>query len=312
MDDLGNNIYRLPGSRGSHIYYIKRDNGVLIDTGHPIDDEQNLNILKRFGLVPDSIKYIVNTHTHFDHIGGTATFINNFFVNAKVVISALSEDYLLKKSMLNLYPELEVSFKPFNHDIKVSDYCEIDLGNDIAVLYHTPGHSKDSISLLLKGTNTLFTGDLIYKEVITQVDYNYALNQSLGDLEESYRLIKELGVTTIFPGHGNVFNLTDKDWLLYSKKIKKFRNDSEIMIINNVIPVLELFFHNNQGIKKNSAIKTFTDYLGRPIRAHLPTGYTFDDIERIIDRALFLMITFNMVSVTSDCIYLNNKLNAHL
>ncbi|OHD38863.1 MAG: hypothetical protein A2015_06690 [Spirochaetes bacterium GWF1_31_7] len=312
MDDLGNNIYRLPGSRGSHIYYIKRENGVLIDTGHPLDDEKNLSLLKNFGLVPDSVKYIVNTHTHFDHIGGTATFINDFFVNAKVVISALSEDYVLKKSALNLYPELEVSFKPFNHDIKVSDYYEIDLGNDIAVLYHTPGHSKDSISLLLKETNTLFTGDLIYKGVITQVDYNYALNQSLDELEKSYELIKNSGIKVICPGHGDVFNPTDKDWLLYTKKIKKFRNDSEIMVINNIIPVLELFFHNNQGIKKDSAIKTFIDYLNRPIRAHLPTGYTFEDIERIIDRAIFLMITFNMVSVSSDCIYLNNKLNAHL
>ena len=62
-------------------------------------------------------------------------------------------------------------------------------------ILHTPGHSDDSVSLLLDN-GAVFTGDLIAPEFVSLEDPAV--------VAASWQLLRSRGATTIYPGHGPI------------------------------------------------------------------------------------------------------------
>jgi glyoxylase-like metal-dependent hydrolase (beta-lactamase superfamily II) len=91
-------------------------------------------IIKRNNL---KIKYIVNTHHHFDHTQGNEAMVES--TKAPIIQHESSE---------------------LKHDITVKDGDFIEFGNSKLTVLHTPGHSKDSICLI--GDGKIFSGDTLF------------------------------------------------------------------------------------------------------------------------------------------------------
>ena len=83
------------------------------------------------------IKYIVNTHHHFDHTIGNEAMAES--TKAPIIQHENSE---------------------LKHDITVKDGDVIEFGNSKLKVLHTPGHSKDSICLI--GDGKIFSGDTLF------------------------------------------------------------------------------------------------------------------------------------------------------
>ena len=83
------------------------------------------------------IKYIVNTHHHFDHTIGN---------------EAMAES---TKALIIQHENSELKY-----DISVKDGDVIEFGNSKLKVLHTPGHSKDSICLI--GDGKIFSGDTLF------------------------------------------------------------------------------------------------------------------------------------------------------
>ncbi len=83
------------------------------------------------------IKYIVNTHHHFDHTIGNEAMVKS--TNALIIQHENSE---------------------LKHDISVKDGDLIKFGNSKLKVLHTPGHSRDSICLM--GDGEIFSGDTLF------------------------------------------------------------------------------------------------------------------------------------------------------
>ena len=83
------------------------------------------------------IKYIVNTHHHFDHTLGNQSMSKT--TSAKII---QHEESTLE------------------HDISVKNGDKIKFGNSELTVLHTPGHSKDSICLV--GDGKIFSGDTLF------------------------------------------------------------------------------------------------------------------------------------------------------
>ena len=72
----------------SNIYII---GDVAVDSGTGLNFTRMYQLLKAANIYPKAIKTVVNTHTHYDHVGG-----NGYFLNAKTAMHELDAPNLEK------------------------------------------------------------------------------------------------------------------------------------------------------------------------------------------------------------------------
>ena len=150
---------------GSHFgltHLIDTGDGlILIDTGIRPTLFLLIDSIRKQGFDPADIRYIVHSHGHFDHTGGT--FALKTLYGAKIFLGA--EDALMvqgKEDDLASdfgYPPTE----PFTPDVLLYDGSRIQLGNTEISCIHTPGHSPGVMSLFFDvtdGRNTYRAGML--------------------------------------------------------------------------------------------------------------------------------------------------------
>ena len=144
-------------------------NAALIDTGCGIGNIKRL--AEEFTKLPINV---VNTHSHYDHVGQNYLFTDiamfdapNARQTSKIGYSIMEMSRLLAEGMLS---------KPLPKDFDAEKYCVppftvtrwlksgdiIDLGDRKLEVIHTPGHSPDSICLLERTAGLLWTGDTFY------------------------------------------------------------------------------------------------------------------------------------------------------
>lgn len=146
------------------------DHAIVID---PSWDLQNvLSVIEKNNL---KIKYIVNTHHHFDHTIGNEAMVKA--TGAKIIQHKMST---------------------LKNDFAVSDGDKIIFGNSELVVHHTPGHSKDSICLV--GDGKIFSGDTLFVGNCGRVDLPGGSAKEL--YHSLFDIIKKMDESLVlFPGH---------------------------------------------------------------------------------------------------------------
>ena len=175
----------------------KSKDALCIDPGGRVDE-----IIAAVNKAKLSIKYIINTHAHFDHVGGNGPLKK--ITGAKLAIH--SEDVMLLESVALQGAEFGTDAVPSpSPDILLKDGDTIKVGNLMVSVIHTPGHSQGGICLFLKLTDNneeiLFTGDTIFAGSIGRTDLP---GGSYKDIIASIKSkILPLGDDVrILPGHG--------------------------------------------------------------------------------------------------------------
>jgi cyclase len=169
---------------------------VVVDTLLLPQETNELVDLARRGS-KNGVLYVVNTHSHSDHVYG-----NYLFDGADVIAHELCRQALQKRGEEDLneakeqIPELaEVQLRlpsvTFNEELTLR------LGNKTLRLMHTPGTTLDSIVIYVREDKTLFAGDTI-------MPVPYIVDGNRLELMESLRAIEELSLDSIVQGHGGV------------------------------------------------------------------------------------------------------------
>lgn len=156
-------LYNL-GVLQANCYLAWPDNSteaILVDTGGY--DKRVTDEINKEGL---TLKYIILTHGHYDHIGGVNQFMQDF-PDAKLVASK-EEAELLKEPNLNHSLEALGTAISLTADIEVSDGDTLELGDETIQIISTPGHTKGGISIYVE--NILFSGDTLFRTSIGRTD----------------------------------------------------------------------------------------------------------------------------------------------
>ncbi|MFT5897043.1 MAG: glyoxylase-like metal-dependent hydrolase (beta-lactamase superfamily II) [bacterium] len=125
-------------------YLIETSEGlILVDSLYGNWVRPLLMNIRKLGLNPADIKYVINTHGHIDHAGGSRYFQSTY--GAQVVMT--EEDWGLAEAK----PELSMLYMPVpKRDIVARDGDVITLGDTRIELFNTPGHTSGVLSLRYK------------------------------------------------------------------------------------------------------------------------------------------------------------------
>ena len=177
-------IYTKCLSQGS--YYIESNNEVAI-----IDPLREVDVyISKANTSNSKIKYIFETHIHADFISGHLN--------------------LAKKSGAEIVygPKTETSFE----NIVAKDYQEFKIGDITIVAIHTPGHTIESTTYLLKDSSgkdhAIFTGDTLFLGDVGRPDLSQNSRMSNRDLASMLfdslrnKIMTLSDDVIIYPGHG--------------------------------------------------------------------------------------------------------------
>lgn len=173
-----------------YIFGDKNGEAVVIDPGDNADV-----IMQNVNKHNCTIKYIVLTHGHFDHIGAVAALKKQ--TQAKVIIHELDADCLTDATRnLSYYmgmPEIQIEA-----DSVIKEGEIIEAGNRKLTVIHTPGHTAGSICL--KAEEMLFSGDTLFKESAGRTDLpGGSSKQIMESINE--KLMKLDDAMLVYPGH---------------------------------------------------------------------------------------------------------------
>lgn len=168
-------IVQIPVGQMANFTYILADE----NTGESAVIDPSWDLEKIFAILNKNgwkVKYIINTHTHFDHILGNEQ------------VAALTGAKIIQ------HKESTEKF-----DLPVEDGQIIEVGKIVIRIVHTPGHSKDSISLVVDNELVL-TGDTLFVGNCGRVDLpGSAASEMYHSLFEKIAKLQESLV--VYPGH---------------------------------------------------------------------------------------------------------------
>jgi glyoxylase-like metal-dependent hydrolase (beta-lactamase superfamily II) len=165
IDTLAHNMN---GSIGVLVYRTKRGN-IIFDSGMPNSSNEILKSLLGLGIDPDSTRFILLTHRHIDHAGGSAALLNKIHSPDTLAgIHPFSAKHLVEPSKVyESGKELFGSFATHMSSIQNSsirtlkDNEEIYLGQDVVKGIYSPGHTSDHISYFIPSKKILYCGDIV-------------------------------------------------------------------------------------------------------------------------------------------------------
>lgn len=186
--------------RLTNCYLIESCSGwIMVDTDWPDTLPQLLHLLRQQDIQVSDIKYLIVTHFHPDHAGIVENLkdlgINLILHESQVAFTDRLNEFFSKNRKYNYK---DISQKD---NIVVSSAESRTLFKSAGLdgeLIRTPGHSDDSISLIIDNC-CAFTGDLPSYSLIEAYDNPVFKN--------SWINIQSYNVETIYPAHRNPYNL---------------------------------------------------------------------------------------------------------
>ncbi|ORX51371.1 Metallo-hydrolase/oxidoreductase [Piromyces finnis] len=183
----------------------KSNKALVIDPGG--DPDIIISVLKEKKFELESI-YL--THAHFDHVLGIAGLKKEY--NPKIYLH--EADFELYKML-----PLQVKFFGFSGRFSSNDTLLPDPdvflkegdrvilnGEEVATVYHTPGHSPGSVCYLFEKINKMYTGDTLFRNSVGRTDL---WQGSYDEIRKSVRgkLFNFDDKIDVYPGHGPSSNI---------------------------------------------------------------------------------------------------------
>ncbi len=167
--------------------------GIIIDPG--AEAEKILSAVKRSGL---KIGRVINTHGHFDHVGGNRQVLAA--TGAELLIHSGDVHFLSRAADVATMYGLSTENSP-PPDGLLEDGMTIRFGSYEMKVLHTPGHTPGGCCLYLESQDKLVTGDTLFAEGVGRTDFPGSSHEALIEGIRN-KLMVLPDVTAAYPGHG--------------------------------------------------------------------------------------------------------------
>lgn len=181
--------------------------------------------------------YVINTHVHPDHILGNAAFTDDeptFVGHEKLPAALASRQSHYARNFADSLGEAYIGTEFIAADTLVSPEQPLTLdlgGRELLLKAYSTAHTDHDLTVLDKQTQTLWTGDLLFRERIPAID------GSINGWIEVIQQFQSASYNAIIPGHGPAAVGEDADWdklLAYLTTVRE-----EIRTVINDLGTLE-------------------------------------------------------------------------
>ena len=207
------NLYFVGGKVHSAWALTTREGIILIDTIYPYNSEELIiGGMRKLGLDPKNIKYVLVSHAHGDHIGGAEMLQTRYGV--RVVMGGPDWDWVAK------YPNRYKTMAP-KRDIAATDGMKIALGDTTVTIWLTPGHTPGTLSytftVLDRGrpVNVAYSGGTAFNFVNNAPDPGIKNFQTYIDSQKHMAAkAASTGATVLLSNHSEFDNAFNKNRML--------------------------------------------------------------------------------------------------
>lgn len=184
------------GPLAVNTYIVWREGSFDCTVIDPAGAQKALKAVEKQGL---TVKAILITHGHFDHILGVAALKKA--TGAKVYISAIDAPALgdPEKCLASM---IGVSIEPCEPDVLLKDGSEFTVGGVDYRTILTPGHTPGGVCFVVDRDKVVFSGDTLFFMSYGRTDLPGGDSAALAD-SIIYRLFTLKGDYRVFPGHEN-------------------------------------------------------------------------------------------------------------
>jgi hydroxyacylglutathione hydrolase len=167
--------------------------GIVIDPGG--DVELITALVMQHGL---KINTIINTHGHFDHVGGNRQLLTAF--GARLLIHQADAPMLSRSAEVARKYGLQGDNSP-EADSYLVDGMDILFGECRLKVLHTPGHTQGGCCLYFEEERKVITGDTLFADSIGRTDLPGGSHEQLLESIRT-KLFTLPDDVTAYPGHG--------------------------------------------------------------------------------------------------------------
>lgn len=186
-------LHRVVGPVGTNVHILadsRSREAIAIDVATP----SHAWIADELAARDWTLKLIVSTHGHWDHIGDNAAVADH--TGAAIAVHPLDRERLTNPQPL--YAPFEVV--PSIPAVELAEGGVVRFGEISLHVLHTPGHTEGSVCLLERDEGLLFSGDTLFAGAWGRTDFPGGDPEAMvASLARLTGLEDHIGV---FPGHG--------------------------------------------------------------------------------------------------------------
>jgi len=167
--------------------------GVIVDPGS--DPEKILAAVEKQGL---TIRQVINTHGHFDHVGGNSRVLSA--TGASLLVHGGDVPFLSRAvDTAAMYGLVTENSPPPGRLLE--DGMLLTFGEYGMRVLHTPGHTPGGCCLYLESEGKVITGDTLFADGVGRTDFPGSSHEALIEGIRS-KLFTLPESTVVYPGHG--------------------------------------------------------------------------------------------------------------
>lgn len=209
---IAGNIYYV-GASDVTSYLITTPKGhILIDSGFPETVAQIKDNVAKLGFKLTDVKFILNSHAHYDHAGGIAELKR--LTGAKLLVSRPDERLFLNGGLKDPNFEDRFPFEAVKPDRLLSDGEKVKLGGTTLTANLTPGHTPGCTSWTTTTRENGRNLNVIFVCSTSSPGYRLVGNAGYPSIADDYaktfERLKKMKVDVFLGSHGGIYNLEGK------------------------------------------------------------------------------------------------------
>lgn len=222
------------GTQGLGVFLITTPKGhILIDGALAQSVPQILGNIRALGFNPGDIKYLLNTHAHYDHAAGLAGLQR---ASGAVMIASAADRRYLEAGTVDHGPTSDTPFPPVRVDRVVADGDTVTLGGTTLTALLTPGHSPGCTSWTLTATDSNGVPRKVFLHCSASLGGQSLVPEAYPGMIANYRAtfakVRGLQADVFLANHDLFFDLHGKRARQLAGEADAFVNPSELQLFN--------------------------------------------------------------------------------